>query len=169
MLQISSCHKYSQKRCLDHNDLNNYRLVSNLCFIAKILDLLVLSIVSSYLNSHKLYSTFQSAYRPGHNTKTSHLKVVYDLFLYLDKGNIDRPSFIAELSSVSEFSSVENANQFCDFLCTVRTDPIPSKLLIECLDCILPSLTDLFNSSVASGIFPQCFKSAHVTPILKKR
>ena len=29
--------------------------------------------------------------------------------------NIDRPSFIAELSNVSEFSSVENANQFCDF------------------------------------------------------
>ena len=29
--------------------------------------------------------------------------------------NIDRPSFIAELSSVSEFSSVENANEFCDF------------------------------------------------------
>ena len=34
---------------------------------------------------------------------------------------------------------------------------------------ILPSLTDLFNSSLASGIFPQCFKSALVTPILKKR
>ena len=33
--------------------------------------------------------------------------------------NIDRPSFIAEFSSVSEFSSVEKANQFCDFLCTV--------------------------------------------------
>ena len=33
--------------------------------------------------------------------------------------NIDRPSFIAELSSASEFSSVENANQFCDFLRTV--------------------------------------------------
>ena len=33
--------------------------------------------------------------------------------------NIDRPSLIAELSSVSEFSSVEKANQFCDFLCTV--------------------------------------------------
>ena len=48
-------------------------------------------------------------------------------------------------------------------------DPIPSKLLLECLYSILPSLTDLFNSSLASGIFPQCFKSAHVTPILKKR
>ena len=33
--------------------------------------------------------------------------------------NIDRPSLIAELSNVSEFSSVEKANQFCDFLCTV--------------------------------------------------
>ena len=32
---------------------------------------------------------------------------------------IDRSSFIAELSGVSEFSSVENANQFCDFLRTV--------------------------------------------------
>ena len=33
--------------------------------------------------------------------------------------NIDSPSFIAELSSVSEFSSVEKANQFCEFLRTV--------------------------------------------------
>ena len=47
-------------------------------------------------------------------------------------------------------------------------DPIPSKLLIECLDSILPSLTDLVNSSLASGNLPQCFKSAVVTPILKK-
>ena len=48
-------------------------------------------------------------------------------------------------------------------------DPIPSKLLIECIDSNLPSFIDLFNSSLASGIFPQCFKSALVTPILKKR
>ena len=48
-------------------------------------------------------------------------------------------------------------------------DPIPSKLLIECQDSILPSLTHLFNSSLASGIFPQCFKSDLITPIFKKR
>ena len=39
--------------------------------------------------------------------------------------NIDRPSFNAELSSVSEFSSVENANQFCDFLRTVLDKHVP--------------------------------------------
>ena len=40
--------------------------------------------------------------------------------------NIDRPSFIAVLSSVSEFSSVENANQFCDFLRTVLDKHAPT-------------------------------------------
>ena len=42
--------------------------------------------------------------------------------------NIDRPSFIVELSSVSEFSSVENANQFCDFLRTVLDKHAPPSL-----------------------------------------
>ena len=65
-----------KKRWLDHNDLNNYRPVTNLCIIAKILEKLVLSQVSAYLNSHNLYHTFQSAYRPGHSTETALLKVV---------------------------------------------------------------------------------------------
>ena len=42
--------------------------------------------------------------------------------------NIDHPSFIAELSSVSEFSSVEKANQFCDFFCTVLDKHAPPSL-----------------------------------------
>ena len=39
--------------------------------------------------------------------------------------NVDRPSFIAELSSVSEFSSVEKANQFCDFFRTILVKHAP--------------------------------------------
>ena len=35
---------------------------------------------------------------------------------------------------------------------------------IECLDSILPSLTDLIYSSLTCVIFPHCFKSALVTP-----
>ena len=42
--------------------------------------------------------------------------------------NIDHPSFIAELSSVSEFSSVEKTNQFCDFLRTVLDKHAPPSL-----------------------------------------
>ena len=105
MLQISSCHTYSQKRCLDHNDLNNYRSVSNLCFIANILEKLVLFQVSSYLNYHILYNTCQSAHSPGHSTETNLLKVVNDLFLSLNKGNI---SVLALLDFSSAFDTIDH-------------------------------------------------------------
>ena len=42
--------------------------------------------------------------------------------------NTDRPSFNAELSSVSEFSSVEKANQFCDILRTLLDKHSPPSL-----------------------------------------
>ena len=42
--------------------------------------------------------------------------------------NIDRPSFVAELSSVSEFSSVEKANKYCDFLRIVQDKLAPPYL-----------------------------------------
>ena len=94
-----------KKRCLDHIDLNNYRPVSNLCFIAKILEKLVLSQVSSYLNSHNLYNTCQSAYRPGHSTETALLKVDNDLFLSPSKGNI---SVLAMLDFSSAFDTIDH-------------------------------------------------------------
>ena len=95
-----------KKRCLDHNDLNNYRSLSNLCFIAKILEKLVLSQVSSYLNSHNLYNTFQSAYCAGHSTETPLLKVVNDLFFSLNKGNI---SALALLDFSSTFDTIDHS------------------------------------------------------------
>ena len=94
-----------KKRCHDHNDLNNYRPVSNLCFIAKILEKLVLSQVSSYLNSHNLYNTCQSAYRPGHSTETALQKVVNDLFISLNKGNI---SVLDLLDFSSAFDTIDH-------------------------------------------------------------
>ena len=42
--------------------------------------------------------------------------------------NIDRPSFNTALSSVSEFSSVEKANQYCDFLRTEQDKHAPPSL-----------------------------------------
>ena len=94
-----------KKRCFYHNDLNNYRPVSNLCFIAKILEKLVLSQVSSYLKSHNLYNSCQSAYRSGHSTETALLKVVNDLFLSLKKGNI---SVLALLDFSSAFDTIDH-------------------------------------------------------------
>ena len=91
--------------CLDHIDLNNYWPVSSLCFIANILEKLVLSQVSSYLNSHNLYNNCQSVYRPDHSTETALQKVVNDLFLSLSKGNI---SVLALLYFSSAFDTIDH-------------------------------------------------------------
>ena len=93
-------------RCLDNNDLNNYRPVSNLCLKAKILKKLDISQASSYLSSHDLYNTCQSAYRPGHSTETALLKVVNDLFLSLSKSNI---SVLALLDVSSTIDTIDHA------------------------------------------------------------
>ena len=85
--------------------MNNYRPVSNLCFIAKILEKLVLSQVSSYLNSNNLCNTCQSACRPGHSTDTALQKVVNDQFLSLNKGNI---SVLALLDFSSAFDTIDH-------------------------------------------------------------
>ena len=85
--------------------MNNYRPLCNLCFNAKILKKLVLSQVSSYLNSHNLYNTCQSAYRPGHSTDTALLKVVNDLFLSLGNGNI---SVLDLLDFSSAFDTIDH-------------------------------------------------------------
>ena len=85
--------------------MNNYRPVYDLCFIAKILEKLVLSQVSSYLNSHIRNNTCQSACRSCHSTETALLKVVNDLFLSLDKGNI---SVLALLDFSSAFDTIDH-------------------------------------------------------------
>ena len=66
---------------------------------------LVLSQVSSYLNSHNLYNTCQSAYRPCHSTETAIQKVVNDLLLSLDKGNI---SILALLDFSPAFDTMDH-------------------------------------------------------------
>ena len=77
-----------KKRCLVHNDLNNYLPVSNLCFITRILEKIVLCQVSSYVNTHNLCNTCHSAYCPGHSSETAILKVANDLFNSHSKGII---------------------------------------------------------------------------------
>ena len=49
-----------------------------------------------------------------------------------------------------------------------RTDPLPTWLLKECTAELAPFICRLFNASLCSGHVPQSFKSAYITPLLKK-
>ena len=46
--------------------------------------------------------------------------------------------------------------------------PFPQKLLYENLDVLLSTITNIINTSLASGLVPPDFKTAIVKPLLKK-
>ena len=47
-------------------------------------------------------------------------------------------------------------------------DPLTTFLIKECIDILLPSLTKLVNCSLMEGCIPDAFRSAVVTPLIKK-
>ena len=49
-----------------------------------------------------------------------------------------------------------------------EADAIPTSLLREMIDEIVPLLAKLFNASLSSGIVPSAFEEANVRPLLKK-
>ena len=51
---------------------------------------------------------------------------------------------------------------------TCELDAIPPSLFFECLDAILPTLTDVVNHSLLTGEFPLIVKTAFVKRLLKK-
>ena len=49
-----------------------------------------------------------------------------------------------------------------------KLDPIPTSILKECLDELINPITNIVNSSLQDGSFPSNWKTAMVTPLLKK-
>jgi hypothetical protein len=47
-------------------------------------------------------------------------------------------------------------------------DPIPASLLQQCASVLIPTITNIVNLSLTSGIYPNQFKSCSVHPLLKK-
>ncbi|PIK45370.1 putative RNA-directed DNA polymerase from mobile element jockey-like [Apostichopus japonicus] len=72
-----------KKPSLDPTVLSNYRPVSNLPFVSKILEKVVSSRLTSYLEHNGLQETHQSAYRKHHSTETALVRIQNDVMVAL--------------------------------------------------------------------------------------
>ena len=77
-----------KKPSLDPNNLKNFRPVSNLPFISKILEKVVLEQLKNHLGKNNLVEPFQSAYRENHCTETALLRITCDLLNAADEGMV---------------------------------------------------------------------------------
>ena len=93
-----------KKPSLDSECLHNYRPISTLPFLSKILEKIVLSQLLCHLTSNNLLNANQSAYRAGHSTETTLSKVVNDLLVGFDNHNI---SVLTLLDLSSAFDTVD--------------------------------------------------------------
>ena len=74
-----------KKPGLDRETLKNYRPVSNLPFISKVLEKAVASRIEQHLERNSLHDNLQSAYRRYHSTETALLRVHHDIVSELDR------------------------------------------------------------------------------------
>jgi hypothetical protein len=73
-----------KKTGLDKDVMKNYRPVSNLPFVSKVLEKVVESRLENHLTSNNLYECVQSAYRACHSIETALLRVHHDISVALD-------------------------------------------------------------------------------------
>ena len=98
-------HPLLKKSGMDQNLLKNYRPVSNLPFLSKILEKIVLTQLNSHLVQNGLKDVYQSAYKSKHSTETALLKVNSDLLNACDSGKV---SVLALLDLSAAFDTIDH-------------------------------------------------------------
>ena len=89
----------------DVNDLSNYRPVSNISFIGKVLEACIYFFLNEYVSVHNILPDYQSAYRPGYSTETALTRVYSDLVTSKDNR---RCTIMLSLDLSSAFDTIDH-------------------------------------------------------------
>ena len=82
---LKTSHVTLKQSNLEVNHLSNYRPVSQIPFIAKVVEKCVCNQLHEHCQANNLYPKMQSAYRSNHSTETALLRVHNDLMRALDE------------------------------------------------------------------------------------
>ena len=96
---------YLKKLNLPPDDLSSYRPISNLNFLSKVLERIILHRINNHLLTFPSLCPFQSAYRKFHSTETALLSIYNDLLLNSDRREV---SALVLLGLSSAFDTIDH-------------------------------------------------------------
>ena len=95
-----------KKPSLDPDNPANYRPISNLNNISKIIERLFLSRFYPHVTSSPNFNHLQSAYRPHHSTETALLQTFDDIFCSADRS---QPTLLVSLDLSAAFDTIDHS------------------------------------------------------------
>jgi len=99
------CSPRLKKACLDPSDVKNYRPISNLTVMSKLLERIVVLQLVSYLSENDFLLDRQSVYRAFRSTETVIARLLSDILTALDAGDI---AALALLDLSTAFDTVDH-------------------------------------------------------------
>ena len=93
-----------KKASLPSENLKNYRLISGLCFMSKLVEWIVVQQLIQHINSNNLGNPQQTAYKAGHPKETALLHVKNEIHLSLSHGD---PTALVLLDMSAAFDTID--------------------------------------------------------------
>jgi len=107
VLKVASVKPLLKKQSLSPEEFKNFRPISNLSFLSKVIERCVAKQLIDYLDTNDLNVTYQSAYRKLHSTETAQLiRVHNDIAIALDQ---KRSVILVPLDLSAAFDTVDHS------------------------------------------------------------
>ena len=158
LIEQSKCHHY-QTKIAESDDKDLFRCVNKLCSPSS----------GHILPEHTCAKTLANNFGVFFHEKVKTINdtlndtVVPEVSVQTTKSC---SSLFTDFAHVSEETVLKVIKESASTTCGL--DPIPTFLRKDCLDVLLPYITQIINGSLESGVVPSIYKTAHLKPLINK-